>query len=214
MAPLTARGRAAPTCRARSRSTTTRRARAPGLSSPRRRRSHHPTVITAPRSNSAVTEAPDFRPLYAQVKHLLVQRVIDGRWPPGTALPSEAQLALELRVSQGTVRKALDEMAARRVVVRRQGRGTFVAKHTNERSLFHFFHIVDANDLKELPISRIVALWADRAGRDQAARLAVPLRSKVVTITRLRFLGGKPLLHERSYQAISSMGSSYRLAKS
>jgi DNA-binding GntR family transcriptional regulator len=47
-------------------------------------------------------------------------------------------------------------MAAQRVVVRRQGRGTFVAKHTNERSLFHFFHLVDANDLKELPISRIV----------------------------------------------------------
>jgi GntR family transcriptional regulator len=153
--------------------------------------------MTAPRSNTAGTEAPDFRPLYAQVKDLLVQRVIDGRWPPGTALPSEAQLALELRVSQGTVRKALDEMAAHRVVVRRQGRGTFVARHTNQQSLFHFFHIVDASDIKELPTSRIMALWTDRASRDQATRLALPPRSKVVMITRLRFLGGKPVLHER-----------------
>src|SRR3546814_10554487 len=86
--------------------------------------------------------APEARPLYAQVRTLLLQRLIEGIWKPGTALPSEMQLAQELGVSQGTVRKALDDLAAENLVVRRQGRGTFVAEHDTDRALFHFFHLV------------------------------------------------------------------------
>ena len=142
-------------------------------------------------------QAPDFRPLYNQVKDILVQWIIDGRWAPGEALPSEGRLAQELGVSQGTVRKALDEMAAHRLVVRRQGRGTFVAKHTRQQSLFHFFHIVDKAGQKELPTSRILELRPDRATAEQASRLALPPRSKVIVMTRLRFLAGKPVILER-----------------
>src|SRR3546814_11201727 len=72
--------------------------------------------------------APEARPLYAQVRTLLLQRLIEGIWKPGTALPSEMQLAQELGVSQGTVRKALDDLAAENLVVRRQGSGTFVPR--------------------------------------------------------------------------------------
>ena len=65
------------------------------------------------------------RPLYAQTRDAFVKRLVDGVWAPGQALPSETELAAELRVSQGTVRKALDSMAAEKLVVRRQGRGPF-----------------------------------------------------------------------------------------
>ncbi|HSR54974.1 MAG TPA: GntR family transcriptional regulator, partial [Alphaproteobacteria bacterium] len=72
-------------------------------------------------------QGPDFSPLYRQVKELLLQRVVSGYWKPGEILPSEVKLAAEFNVSQGTVRKALEEMAAEHLVVRHQGKGTFVA---------------------------------------------------------------------------------------
>ena len=67
----------------------------------------------------------------------MIQRVVSGDWKPGELLPSEMKLAVEYHVSQGTVRKALDELTAENVVVRRQGRGTFVAEHDDHRALFH-----------------------------------------------------------------------------
>ena len=84
---------------------------------------------------------PGFRPLYQQVRELLVQKVVSGDWGPGDALPSEFALGQELGVSQGTVRKALDALASEGILERRQGRGTFVTRHTPERSVFHFFRL-------------------------------------------------------------------------
>ena len=86
---------------------------------------------------------PGFKPLYQQVKDLLIERLIGGYWRPGDLLPSEMQLAEQLGVSQGTVRKALDEMTAGNLLVRRQGRGTYVAEHDQEHALFHFFKLTD-----------------------------------------------------------------------
>src|SRR3546814_5348116 len=80
-----------------------------------------------------------FKPRYQQVKDRLIGRLIGSYWKPGDLLPSEMQLAEELGVSQGTVRKALDEMTADNLLVRRQGRGTYVAEHDQEHALFHFF---------------------------------------------------------------------------
>jgi GntR family transcriptional regulator len=141
--------------------------------------------------------APDFRPLYAQVKALMIRHLVDGRWRPGDALPSETSLAGELGVSQGTVRKALDELATANLLERRQGKGTFVARHSRQRSLFHFFHIVDESGRKELPSSRILALKTRGAKREEARRLALPAGSRVHAIRRLRTIAGAPVLLER-----------------
>ena len=71
-------------------------------------------------SGSAEREGPvGFRPLYRQVRELLLRRLAEGVWQPGQLLPSEGQLAAELGVSQGTVRKALDALTAERLLVRR-----------------------------------------------------------------------------------------------
>src|SRR5262245_19416931 len=65
-------------------------------------------------------------PLYLQVCELLTRRIADGAWKPNTTLPNEMELAREMGVSTGTVRKALEKLEADRLVVRRQGRDTFV----------------------------------------------------------------------------------------
>jgi GntR family transcriptional regulator len=141
--------------------------------------------------------APDFRPLYAQVKDLLIRRMVAGEWRPGEILPSEGRLAVEFGVSQGTVRKALDEMAAQNLVVRQQGRGTFLAKHDRQRSLFHFFHIVGEDGAKELPTSRILELRMARAERDEARLLELPSRARLVKLLRIRTLQGSAVILER-----------------
>ena len=146
---------------------------------------------------AASLAAPDFRPLYAQVKDLLIRRMLAGEWRPGDVLPSEGRLALEFGVSQGTVRKALDEMAAQNLLVRQQGRGTFVAKHDRQRSLFHFFHIVGEDGVKELPTSRILELRTWRAEREEAALLRLPARSRVHKLLRVRTLQGHAAILER-----------------
>ena len=84
---------------------------------------------------------PTFAPLYRQIQALLMRRLQEGEWKPGEAIPSEMELAARFGVSQGTVRKAIDELAAAHVVVRRQGRGTFVASHHEVRTQFRFLKI-------------------------------------------------------------------------
>jgi GntR family transcriptional regulator len=81
---------------------------------------------------------PAFSPLYQQIKGLILQSLQQGEWKPGEAIPSEMELAARFRVSQGTVRKAIDELAAENLVVRRQGKGTFVATHAEQHVQYRF----------------------------------------------------------------------------
>src|SRR5690606_21176071 len=69
------------------------------------------------------------QPLYKGVKLLITQGRMAGEWRPGQAIPSESRLAGRFGVSLGTVRKAIDELVAEKILVRHQGRGTFVAAH-------------------------------------------------------------------------------------
>ena len=72
------------------------------------------------------------RPLYMQVRDLVLERITSGTWKPGAMLPAEVDLARELGISSGTVRKALDALEAEHVVSRRQGKGTFVNDSTTQ----------------------------------------------------------------------------------
>jgi GntR family transcriptional regulator len=140
---------------------------------------------------------PARRPLYAQTAELLTRRIADGTWAPGAPIPAEPAIAQELGVSPGTVRKALDALERRRLVERRQGRGTFVAAHTSERALFHFFRIVDQSDRREAPTSLVLDCRTGPATPDQAAALDLPEATPVHAVERLRFLGGQAVILER-----------------
>ncbi|MGL4325397.1 MAG: GntR family transcriptional regulator [Beijerinckiaceae bacterium] len=137
-----------------------------------------------------------FLPLYKQVRAALVQRLLDRTWPPGHALPSEMELAAEIGVSQGTVRKALDEMAAERLVVRRQGRGTYVAEHDDDRILFQFFKLTADSGAHSFPDSQILSVHVMPATADDVAHLQLTARANVIRIRRVRAVDGRPLLVE------------------
>ena len=85
--------------------------------------------------------SPAFQPLYRQIKSLITQSLMAGEWGPGEPIPSEIELAGRFSVSQGTVRKAINELADQNLLIRHQGKGTFVASHAEERRKYYFTRI-------------------------------------------------------------------------
>src|SRR6188474_3249970 len=96
------------------------------------------------------------RPLYEQVRQRLLEGISAGEWAPGTAIPTEGALAAAFGVAIGTIRKAVDGLVAEGLLVRRQGKGTFVTAHDTGRLLFYFFHIVPREGTKAYPDVRTV----------------------------------------------------------
>lgn len=138
-----------------------------------------------------------FMPLYRQVKAVLVDRIARGEWRPGAALPSEIELAADLATSQGTVRKALDELAAEKLVVRRQGRGTFVARHDDARILFQFFKLIPDGGEAVFPDSRVLSVQRGASAESEAARLELGREAEIVRLVRVRSLAGRALIYEQ-----------------
>lgn len=142
---------------------------------------------------------PDFQPLYKQVYAVLVRRIADSEWQPGDSLPSEQVLALELGVSQGTVRKALDALAAEKLVQRRQGKGTFVAEHTQEHALFRFFRIARPHPDGErvIPESGSDRVRRRTATAIERSKLSLRKGALIVEIKRTRLIDHVPAITEK-----------------
>jgi GntR family transcriptional regulator len=153
--------------------------------------------------NADRAPAPDtaeplgFRPLYRQVKAIFIRRLVDGVWAPGASLPSEGQLAAEVGVSQGTVRKALDELAVENLLVRRQGRGTFVAEHDERRILFQFFKLVHDDGERRFPDSKVLGVDTGTADEDECKALDLEAGAEIIRIRRLRAFETRPIILER-----------------
>ena len=145
--------------------------------------------------------SPTFSPLYRQIKSLILQGLASGEWRPGGAIPSENELASRFGVSQGTVRKAIDEMAAENLLVRRQGKGTYVASHNDDdpRLIFRFLRLVPENGKLEASQSEPLECWHAKAGQEAARTLGIRLAAPITIIRRLLRFGTKPVVIEEIY---------------
>ena len=142
-------------------------------------------------------QSPTFQPLYVQTKTLLERALEAGEWPPGTAIPAEVALAARFGVSQGTVRKAIGALAAENLLVRRQGKGTFVATHTEEpASSFRFLRIRRNDGRPEYPGSRLIDLRRGKAGADVARALAIKQGDGVYILRRVLDYAGRPAVFD------------------
>ena len=137
--------------------------------------------------------APKFSPLYRQIKALLTAGLRTGEWKPGELIPSEKELSVRFGVSQGTVRKAVDELAAENLLVRRQGRGTFVASHQEARAQFRFLRLRpdDPGDVQAMD-SRVLECRRMRAPVEIARALELRSGETVLLIRRLLSFGDEP----------------------
>jgi len=137
-----------------------------------------------------------YKPMYMQVKDSLVRRLIDGAWQPGQLIPSEMELAREVGVSQGTIRKALDSMTAENLLVRRQGRGTFVAEPEENSLLFRFFRISSDDGNRAFPESTVHSRVMTAADEAVADSLGLAAGAPVWRIERVRSSADTPIIAE------------------
>jgi GntR family transcriptional regulator len=136
------------------------------------------------------------RPLYAQVRERLIERIRSGEWKPGQLIANEFEIAAEFGVSQGTARKAIGDLASEGLVVRRQGRGTFVVEHTPAHVLFRFFNLFDVAGCAVIPDSRDMRSSSAVASLEEREALALEDQARVIRIARTRTRDGAPLISE------------------
>lgn len=140
--------------------------------------------------NTTTTTVPLGSPLYAQVKQAVLAALARGEWKQGEAVPPEKTLAERFGVSIGTLRKAIDELAAENILVRHQGRGTYVAVHTRNHHFFKFFRIVRQDGHKSYPATRLVRFRRVRANAAARECLSLPAGAYVFEFTNVLSLNG------------------------
>jgi GntR family transcriptional regulator len=152
--------------------------------------------IAAPMFEAIAPEAAGM-PLYRVVKRSLLQAIASGLLPPGAMLPSEAEIAARMGVSIGTLRRAVDDLTAEHILVRRQGRGTFVATHNTDRSLFQFFRVEREDGLREAPATALLSFA--RRTADEALAQALQLRAGdgICQIEQCLRLQGHAVVYDR-----------------
>lgn len=154
------------------------------------------TTVVPPLGSPAIGATPAFSPLYQQIKNLILRSLEEGEWKPGDVIPSEQELATRFKVSQGTVRKAIDELAAENLVVRRQGKGTYVATHA-ERHIQYRFLRLQPDFGEENPAQRtIIECKRQRATAEIARLLGIRSADPVVMVRRVLSMQGAPTILE------------------
>lgn len=141
------------------------------------------------------------RPLYLQVRDMLLGRITTGTWKPGTLIPNEIDLAREFGLSVGTVRKALDQLQAEHLVTRRQGRGTFVNDLGSAEYSSRFASLYGA-DGKPLELtSRLLSVEIRKASDAERNLLEIAKGANVIHLVRLRSNATRPCMLETSILA-------------
>ena len=179
---------------------------------------HLPAAGRSPfTSENTASLAPSFSPLYQQIKSMLLNSLRLGEWKPGEVIPSEMELATRFHVSQGTVRKAIDDLAAENLLVRRQGKGTFVATHAEQQVRFRFLKLVPNSGTpgSEGPASRqFIQCSRASASVDVARALALRTGDAVLQLRRvLSFVATPTILEDIWLPAVPFKGlTAQRLA--
>ncbi|MGZ8984379.1 MAG: GntR family transcriptional regulator [Methylotenera sp.] len=140
--------------------------------------------------------SPSYKPLYDQIKVLLTQSLIGGEWRPGEMIPSEVELASRYKVSQGTVRKAIDALAAENILMRRQGKGTFVATHNTEGVKLRFLRLTSVDGQKELLKNEFITCSKGKADARMGQILDIKAGAPTIEIKRLLSFSGRPLIYD------------------
>jgi GntR family transcriptional regulator len=136
------------------------------------------------------------RPLYLQVRDMLLGRITTGNWKPGTLIPNEVDLAREFGLSVGTVRKALDQLQAERLLTRRQGRGTFVNDLSSAEHSSRFSNLYSDRGERIAMSAKTLSASVAPASEAQLRALELSKNSSVINLVRLRSSPGGVRMYE------------------
>jgi GntR family transcriptional regulator len=126
-----------------------------------------------------VISQSDGRPMYLQIMEQVKQRVTVGEWAPGDEIPSIRQLAIALRVSVITVKRAYLELEREGVILTQQGKGSIVAPNPNlspqlyhDELSEHLEQVVRLGDLLGLSSDEIARRTREASSRLNETRLS------------------------------------------
>lgn len=138
-------------------------------------------------------------PLYRIIKLEITRRLSGGEWGPGEALPTEKTLATEFGVSIGTIRRAMDELVAEHVVVRQQGRGTFLREFSHDLMLNNFWRVTRHDGSREVPIVQTLSFDREPSTPEISAQLSLRPKTEVFKVMNLLLLGGRRIMVDEVY---------------
>jgi len=133
-----------------------------------------------------------------------LQALSAGDWMPGSMIPSEAELSARFGVSQGTVRKAIDELSAEKLLVRLQGKGTFVASHSD--TPYRFLRLRPDIGGTQQKYSQTLSCESIAADEKAADALALPVGSPVMQVERILFLNDEPAAFDQIFLSGDNFG--------
>jgi len=162
---------------------------------------HPSSVVHIPRA----ARSPAFSPLYRQIKESMLRALGDKEWTPGMMIPSEVELAVRFGVSQGTVRKAIDELAAENLLVRCQGKGTFVASHCDPRAYYRFLRLQpDDGDPRQRTRSTPLSCGEVAAEEAVAQALRIEIGAPVILLERLLDFGDEVVVFDQIFLVVDT----------
>ena len=136
-------------------------------------------------------------PLYQQLMSRLKEDIMAGVYPPGARIPSEQLLCDNYGVSRVTVRKAMLDLVQEGLLVRRQGKGTFVAQQRIQRDLQQITSFSEAcRQNGHVAGARLISSEMVQVSLEDAEKLDLTAGSRVVEIVRLRLCDGEPVMLE------------------
>jgi GntR family transcriptional regulator len=138
------------------------------------------------------------KPLYQQLRDVLAERISEGTWKPGAAIPNETELAREFGVSAGTMRKALDLMEMDRLLTRRQGRGTFVNDQASDDLALRFSALRGADGLHLESEARTIKVAESAPSERERQRLQLGPNERIFRIDHLCLHNDEPFMVRRA----------------
>ena len=138
-------------------------------------------------------------PLYTQLVGIIKHHISSGALATGELLPSESELCRALDISRSTVRQAIGELEAQGLVVRKRGKGTFVADPYARGRGVRYSFTTEVSSMGKVPSSSLVSFSLVEADADVSRKMALPEGTDLYRFTRVRNVDGQPLILETSY---------------
>ena len=138
-------------------------------------------------------------PLYAQLVGIIKRNISTGALAVGDLLPSEAELCRWMNISRNTVRQAIGELEDEGLVVRKRGRGTFVADPATNRRGVRYSFTTEVSSLGKVPSSTLIDFDVIVPSQAVCEKMELREGTPVYCFTRVRNVDGEPLILETSY---------------
>jgi GntR family transcriptional regulator len=153
----------------------------------------------APWRDELSLEPERVSPLHHQIKENIRRQIVSGRWRTNHPLPSETELCDHFGVSRGTLRRALGDLEHEGLIVRRQGRGTFVSQPKFEGSVLGSYRNYRVGAVPHDATSRLLGIDRIPASPDIQRLLQLGKRERVYEVRRLQFMEGVPITLSTSF---------------